>query len=79
MFVSPVIFPLSLVADKAPALLPVIGANPLSPVIEGFRAASFGWSFDTGGALYAAVFAVALLALALALFQRVERSFADVI
>lgn len=79
MFVSPVIFPLSLVANKAPVLLPFIKVNPLTPVIEGFRAACFGGAIDTGGLLYASCFTLVLLAAGLAVFQRVERSFADVI
>lgn len=79
MFMSPVIFPLSLVSAKAPALLPIIEANPLSPVIEGFRAACFGGAIDLGGLLYASCFTLVLLAVGLAVFQKVERSFADVI
>lgn len=79
MFISPVIFPLSLVAGKAPVLLPFIQANPLTPVIEGFRGACFGGGFDLNGTLYATAFSAVLLVLGLALFQRVERSFADVI
>ena len=79
MFVSPVIFPLSLVQEKSPALLPFIKANPMTPLIEGMRAAFFGGPLDWPGLGYSACFAGVLFIIGLAVFQRVERSFADVV
>jgi lipopolysaccharide transport system permease protein len=79
MFASPVIFPLSLVKDRSPELLPYLKANPMTPVIEGVRTAFFGGQLDVAGLGYATLFAVLLLLAGVAVFQRVERSFADVV
>lgn len=79
MFVSPVIFPLSLVAERAPVLVPVIKANPLTGVIEAMRTALFGGALDVAALGYSAMFSFVILLIGLAVFQRVERSFADVI
>ena len=79
MFVSPVIFPLSLVATKAPKLLPWLKLNPMTPVIESIRTMFFGGAVDWPGLGYTALFSLVLFAIGLAVFQRVERSFADVV
>lgn len=79
MFVSPVIFPLSLVAEKNPALLPFIKANPMTAIIETVRTMFFGGTIDWAGLGYTAIFSSVLFIVGLAIFQRVERSFADII
>jgi len=79
MFMSPVIFPLSLVAEKSPAMLPVIKANPMSPIIEAVRSMFFGGAIDWMGLAYAGIFSLVLFVIGLAIFQKVERSFADVV
>lgn len=78
MFASPVIFPMQLVA-KNPKLLVVLKLNPMTPVINSIRSMFFGGELDWAGLGYSVVMAVVLLACGLAIFQRVERSFADVI
>ncbi|MEO8588901.1 MAG: ABC transporter permease [Flavobacteriales bacterium] len=78
MYMSPVIFPLSRVETNSP-IRPIIEANPLTPVIEGFRGALLGTSPDWTTLWYPAVTAVVLIITGLALFQRVERSYADVV
>lgn len=75
MFLSPVIYP--------PAILPlrwrwVLGLNPLSGVIEGFRAALLGRAFDWPSLGLSALIMVVCLAAASWYFRRVERTFADV-
>ncbi len=77
MFMSPVIFPLSRVPEGKLRL--VIELNPMTPVIEGFRAVLLGTPMDWSTLLYGAGFAVATLVLGTILFQRVERSFADIV
>ncbi|MBL0043462.1 MAG: ABC transporter permease [Flavobacteriales bacterium] len=79
MFVSPVIFPLSLVAEKSPAMLPFLKANPMTPIIETVRTMFFGGQIDWAGLGYAGLFAGIIFVIGLAIFQRVERSFADII
>ena len=78
MFASPVIFPMEIVAKNA-TMLAVLQLNPMTGVIVAFRTLLFGGVVDWGGLGYSAAFAVGLVLVGLALFQRVERSFADVV
>mgnify|MGYP000875758646 CR=1 FL=1 len=78
MFASPVIFPMELVA-KNPGLLAVLELNPMTPVINAVRVMLFGGEVPWNGLGYAAAFSAAVLISGLAFFQRIERSFADVI
>lgn len=78
MFASPVIVPLEM-AKNTPILYTVLRANPMTPVIESTRAMLFGHPVPWFDLAYSAVFAVVLLVVALVVFQRVERSFTDVI
>lgn len=78
MYMSPVIFPLARV-EEGSALRVAIEANPLTPIIEGFRAAFFGLHMEWGTLGYTAAVAAVALVAGLFLFQRVQRSFADVV
>lgn len=78
MFASPVIFPMEVVA-KNHTLLTVLRLNPMTPVINAVRTMFFGGTMDWAGLGFASATAVALILLGLAVFQRVERSFADVV
>jgi lipopolysaccharide transport system permease protein len=76
MFLTPVIYPVSFLPERWRWLLRL---NPLSGIIEGFRAAIFGGPFDWPGlAISAATVAVLVVVTAYA-FRRMERVFADVI
>ena len=78
MFASPVIFPMELVA-KHPTMLAVLELNPMTPVINAVRAMLFGGTVPWSGLGYAAAASAVVLTAGLALFQRIERSFADVV
>lgn len=78
MFASPVIFPMELVA-KHPTMLAVLELNPMTPVINAVRAMLFGGEVPWDGLGYAAAASAVVLTAGLALFQRIERSFADVV
>lgn len=78
MFMSPVIFPLGIL-EKGTLLHTVIRSNPMTPVLEAFRAMLLGTGMDWGGLLYTTCFTVVTLIIGLVVFQRVQRSFADVI
>jgi len=78
MFASPVIFPMSLVAEH-PTMLTVLQLNPMTPVIEGVRAMFFGGSLDWAGLGYSAAFAAVVMAVALVVFHKVEQYFADIV
>jgi lipopolysaccharide transport system permease protein len=78
MFISPVIFPLSMV-EHGSRLRTIIELNPMTPVLEGFRAALLGTPMMWGSLTYTTLVTAAMLVIGLVLFQRVQRSFADVI
>lgn len=78
MFMSPVIFPLAMV-EEGTTLRTVIELNPMSAVLEGFRASLLGTPMNWGSLYYSSAFTGITLMVGLALFQRVQRSFADVI
>ncbi len=76
LFATPIAYPASLVPERYRLLM---GLNPMSGVVEGFRWALLG--APAPGALLGVSIVVVLLGLVLGLlyFLRVERSFADVI
>jgi lipopolysaccharide transport system permease protein len=76
MFVTPVVYPLSLAPGK---YRPFMIANPVTGVIEGFRWAFLGRPFPGTALLYSTGVAIILLLVAQSYFRRVERSFADVV
>jgi lipopolysaccharide transport system permease protein len=76
MFASPVIYPTRIVPE---GWRWVFAVNPMTGVIEGFRAAVTGQGFDWTHISVSAIVAVALLAFAFYVFRRLEDTFADVI
>lgn len=78
MFMSPVIFPLAMVPPGG-RMYTVIKLNPMTPVIEGFRSALLGTPMDWSTLLYPLGFSALVLVVGVLLFQRIERSFADLI
>jgi len=76
MFVSPVVYPLTLVPEHWRF---VYSLNPLVGIIEGFRAALFGKSFNWPALGISAIVTVALLLYAGYVFKRREKTFADII
>jgi lipopolysaccharide transport system permease protein len=75
-FVSPIIYPSSLVPGEWRW---VLNLNPLVGLIEFFRAALFGRELPWVALGYAAVLTVLVLAYAAYTFRRMERSFAEFI
>ena len=76
LFVSSVILPSSSLGPKWRRLLML---NPMSGIIEGYRAALFGTPFDWTAIGIAALLTTLALIYAAYSFSRVERSFADII
>ena len=74
MFATPVLFPASLVPPEWRWLLAI---NPMTSVIEGFRAAVLGRALNVASLAATAVIAAALLAGSIYVFRRFERTFAD--
>jgi lipopolysaccharide transport system permease protein len=76
MFASPVIYP----SDVVPARWRwALAANPMTGVLEGFRASLAGTPLDWRLVLVPALVAPALVAFAFYVFRRLEDTFADVI
>lgn len=76
LFVSPVIFPSDVVGEKWRAALML---NPLTGIIENFRAAVYGTKFNWPSLMISAVITLALLVYSSYKFQKTEQSFADII
>jgi lipopolysaccharide transport system permease protein len=76
MFVTPVIYPVSFIPQRWRWLL---GLNPLSGIIEGFRASIFGHPLNWQGLAISTAIAGGLLMSGAYSFRRLERQFADVI
>jgi homopolymeric O-antigen transport system permease protein len=76
LFVSSVILPSTSIPQKWRWLLML---NPMSGIIEGYRASLFGLPFDWPALGVASVLTIVVLVYAIYAFGRVERSFADII
>jgi len=76
MFVSPVIYPASFLPAKFRWFLSL---NPMTGIIEGFRASLFGHRFNWGSLTTSLVITVALLLYASYSFRRMEKTFADIV
>lgn len=76
LFVSPVIYPSTLVPEEWRWMMIL---NPLTGIIEGFRAALFGREFHWLSLGYSALFTFMLIAYASYTFRRMERHFAEFI
>jgi len=76
MFVSPVVYPLTLVPQQWRLLYSL---NPLVGIIEGFRAALFGKSFNWQALAISAIVTAVLLVYAGYAFKSREKTFADII
>src|SRR5262249_21284435 len=76
MFVTPVVYPASLIPARWQWLFHL---NPLSGLIQGFRAVFLGQAFDFGGLAVSAGVAIVLFFIGVMIFERIERRFADII
>ena len=76
MFATPIVYPASLVPAKWRLLFAL---NPLTGIIEGYRCALFGKSFDWAALSTSATITLGVLVYSAYSFRRMEKSFADVI
>lgn len=76
MYLTPVVYPVSLVPDRWRFLLYL---NPMAGLSEGFRSAFLGKAFDFPALALSAAVSIALFVAGIGYFERVERRFADVI
>ncbi len=80
MYVSPVAYPTSLMIQNFPGLKTVFMLNPMTPIIEYFRAAFLGTTtFNAWYLLLSAGVTLLFLFLGTIFFNRVEKTFMDTI
>lgn len=76
MFASPIIYPASIFPARWRWVLLL---NPLTGIIEGYRSALFGKSFDGQALAVSAAITLLLLVVSAYAFRRMERRFADIV
>lgn len=76
MYVTPVVYPLSALPEKYRALAVF---NPMSGIVEAFRASLFGTPIPYEPLLWSAATSLVLLVSGTYYFRRVERRFADML
>lgn len=76
MYMSPVIFPPSMLQGKLGML---VSLNPMTPLINAFRAVTFGGPLDLNSLIYSIAFIGITLIIGIVYYQKSERSFADVV
>ena len=76
MYATPVIYPVSFIPGRWRWILML---NPLSGIVEAFRAAIFDTPFHWGALGIAALITIVVLVWAAYSFRQMEREFADVI
>jgi lipopolysaccharide transport system permease protein len=76
MYVTPIIYPVTFIPPRWRWL---IALNPLSGIIQGFRSAIFGRSFDWDAIVVSLVVTLVVVIGAAFAFRRMEREFADII
>jgi lipopolysaccharide transport system permease protein len=77
MYASPIVYPLSVVPEK---YKPFILANPMTPIIEGFRQAFIGkGQLDFNLLIYSFTFTLITFIIGLLIFNKVEKDFIDTV
>jgi lipopolysaccharide transport system permease protein len=76
LYITPVVFPVSLVPPQWQWLLHL---NPMTGLVEGCRSAFLGKPFDLAGLSISLATALAVFAIAVMYFERIERRFADIV
>lgn len=78
MYITPVILPLS---QFKGIMKKVVMANPMTPIIETFKAAFLGVpkDYSVNGLFYTTIFTVVIFCLAILIFNKVEKYFMDTV
>ena len=77
MYATPIIYPVSIIPEKYQLL---ILANPLAPLIEGFKYAFLGaGKLTLYGILYSSCFTVIVLMAGIFIFNKIQKNFIDTI
>jgi lipopolysaccharide transport system permease protein len=76
MYATPVIYPVSAIPDKYKWLIQL---NPMTSIIETFRAIFLGGDVPWGGLLVSGLVTLAVLLVGIVLFNKVEKTFVDTV
>lgn len=76
MYMTPVVYPLSLVPEKYVNLYKL---NPMVGIIEAYRSALFGYPFDTGAIVYSFFSSIVIFVIGFTVFKNLEKYFADIV
>ena len=80
MYITPSIYPLSILKENYSDYVWAIAINPLTGIIETFKMAFLGQgTFEWTYLLYSLVFTIVVMTLGMVTFNKVQRSFMDVI
>jgi lipopolysaccharide transport system permease protein len=78
MYATPIIYPLSVITSERGRF--ILGLNPITPIVEGFRYAFLGQGSIDGWALgYTTAVTLFIFLIGVALFHKVEKSFMDTV
>lgn len=77
LYATPVAYSVSIIPEKYHLLYYI--ANPLSPVIEGFRWCIIGGQINISYLMYSFAFIILLFFISLLYFKKVERTMADIL
>ena len=75
LYISPVIYPVSMVPER---WRPLLAVNPMAGLIDGYRSALLGAPWNPTALAISAVSSILLLLFGLYYFRKTERNFADV-
>lgn len=79
MYATPVIYPVSTLTPGSEIWMAIM-ANPLTPIVEGFKYAFLGKGYFSWFALgYSAAFTTVLLIVGIVIFHQTERNFIDTV
>ncbi len=77
MYATPVIYPLSAAPEQYRW---IILLNPMTAIIDTFKFAYLGaGEFNSGNLIYSSVFMVAIMAIGVVIFNRIEKTFMDTV
>ena len=76
MYATPVIYPLSAIPEKYKWLIQL---NPLTSIIQSFRAIFLGGEVPWGGLVSSFIVTMLILLLGIVMFNKVEKTFVDTV
>jgi len=81
MYVTPVVYPASLILKKLPENLKIlVYLNPLTGILETFKYAFLGQgAYSVFGLVYSLIFGLSIFFFGLIVFNRIERKFIDTV